>query len=100
VDLPDEPARAEILRLHLKRRGQDPAAHDLAALARAGDGFSGAELEQVVVAALYEARSAGGPLSTQHLLDEAARTRPLSVVMAERVHGLRLWARDRTVPAD
>lgn len=100
VDLPDATARAEILRIHLKRRKQDPAAFDLAALAAGTEGFSGAELEQVVVAALYEARSAGGSLATGHLQDEAARTRPLSVVMAERVQGLRLWARDRTVKAD
>ncbi|HET7864815.1 MAG TPA: AAA family ATPase [Burkholderiaceae bacterium] len=100
VDLPDAAARAEILRIHLKRRKQDPAAFDLAALAAGTEGFSGAELEQVVVAALYEARSAGGSLATGHLQDEAARTQPLSVVMAERVQGLRLWARDRTVKAD
>jgi SpoVK/Ycf46/Vps4 family AAA+-type ATPase len=100
VDLPDAAARAEILRIHLKRRKQDPGSFDLAALAAGTEGFSGAELEQVVVAALYEARSAGGSLATGHLQDEAARTRPLSVVMAERVQGLRLWARDRTVKAD
>ena len=100
VDLPTAEARAEILRIHLKRRKQDPSSFDLAALAAGTEGFSGAELEQVVVAALYEARSAGGSLATQHLQDEAARTRPLSVVMAERVLALRLWARDRTVKAD
>ena len=100
VDLPDTAARTEILRIHLQRRKQDPAAFDLAALAAATEGFSGAELEQAVVAALYEARAAGDSLCTRHLQDEAARTRPLSVVMAERVQGLRLWARDRTVKAD
>jgi SpoVK/Ycf46/Vps4 family AAA+-type ATPase len=100
VDLPTAAARAEILRIHLKRRKQNPDSFDLAALAAGTEGFSGAELEQVVVAALYEARSSGGSLATRHLQDEAARTRPLSVVMAERVQGLRLWARDRTVKAD
>lgn len=100
VDLPDVAARTGILRIHLQRRKQDPAAFDLAALAAATEGFSGAELEQAVVAALYEARAAGASLATHHLQDEAARTRPLSVVMAERVQGLRLWARDRTVKAD
>lgn len=100
VDLPDTAARTEILRIHLQRRKQDAAAFDLAVLAAATEGFSGAELEQAVVAALYEARASSDSLCTRHLQDEAARTRPLSVVMAERVQGLRLWARDRTVKAD
>jgi hypothetical protein len=42
----------------------------------------------------------GQKLTQAHLVAELARTRPLSVVMAERVEALRLWARDRTVPAD
>jgi SpoVK/Ycf46/Vps4 family AAA+-type ATPase len=100
VDLPDAATRAEILAIHLRRRGQDPAAHDLAVIATAARGFSGAELEQVVVAALYTAFADGVELSTQHLLREAAATRPLAVMMAERIQTLRDWARERTVPAN
>jgi SpoVK/Ycf46/Vps4 family AAA+-type ATPase len=100
VDLPSESARTEILKIHLGRRKQDPAAFDLPALVAACDGFSGAEIEQVVVGALYEARAAGVPLATSHLLDEAKRTKPLSVVMAEKIAWLRTWAQGRTVSAD
>jgi AAA+ superfamily predicted ATPase len=100
VDLPSETARTEILKIHLGRRKQDPAGFDLPALVAACDGFSGAEIEQVVVGALYEARAASAPLATSHLLDEANRTKPLSVVMAEKIAWLRAWAQGRTVSAD
>ena len=66
----------------------------------AADGFSGAEIEQAIVAAIYEALAAKQPLSTQHVLAEIGRTRPLSVVMAEKVDQLRAWASGRTVSAD
>jgi SpoVK/Ycf46/Vps4 family AAA+-type ATPase len=100
VDLPTEAARAEVLRIHLKRRNQDPAAFDLPALVSASEGFSGAELEQAVVAGLYEALAAAVPLANAHLLAEMKRTKPLSIVMAEKIGWLRAWAMDRTVKAD
>lgn len=100
VDLPDAESRAEILRIHLRKRKQDASAFDLAVLSTATRGFSGAEVEQVVVSALYSAFAEGAPLSQQHLLREAASTRPLSVMMAERIASLREWARDRTVAAN
>ncbi|MEX1183626.1 MAG: AAA family ATPase [Gemmatimonadota bacterium] len=99
VDLPDEETRAQIAAIHLKKRGQDHAAFDLPVLATATHGFSGAEIEQVVVAALYTAFSDGDPLTTRHLLDEAALTRPLATVMAEKIAALREWASTRTVAA-
>jgi SpoVK/Ycf46/Vps4 family AAA+-type ATPase len=100
VDLPGPEARVQILRIHLKRRGRDPQDFDLAALAAATEGFSGAEIEQAVVGALYTAFSEAGRLDTDLLRREIAGTRPLSVTMAERVAALREWARERTVPAD
>ncbi|NBR28769.1 MAG: ATPase, partial [Betaproteobacteria bacterium] len=60
----------------------------------------GAEIEQTVVAAIYEALSEKKPLSTEHIAGEIGRTRPLSVVMAEKVEALRAWAAGRTVSAD
>ena len=100
VDLPQAGAREEILRIHLRRNKQDPAAFDLARLAAAADGFSGAEIEQAIVAALYEAHAEKKPLGTEAVALEVKRTRPLSVVMAEKVAELRAWARERAVPAD
>ena len=66
----------------------------------AADGFSGAEIEQAIVAAIYEALAVKQPMSTQHVLGEIAHTQPLSVVMAEKVGALRQWAAGRTVKAD
>jgi SpoVK/Ycf46/Vps4 family AAA+-type ATPase len=101
VDLPDAATRAEIFRLHLARRELRVADYDLAALSAAAEGFSGAEIEQTVVAALYAAAASGPRAPTaQQLIAEIRSTRPLSVLMAERVAALRDWARERTVPAD
>lgn len=100
VDLPDPAARRHILGIHLKRRKREPKAFDLDAVSAAADGFSGAELEQAVKGALYAAFAAGEELGTSHLLAEVRGTRPLSVLMGEKVDRLRRWAHDRCVPAD
>jgi ATPase family protein associated with various cellular activities (AAA)/AAA+ lid domain-containing protein len=100
VDLPNEATRAEIFRLHLTRRQLRETDYNLEALASATQGFSGAEIEQIVVAALYAAAAEKGAPTQQHLLDAIRNTRPLSVLMTERVAALREWARSRTVPAD
>ena len=99
VDLPATPVRAEIFRIHLARRGLDPKQFDLARLAVASDGFTGAGIEQAVVSARYAARAEERAPDTEVLLAELASTQPLSVVMAERIAELRAWARERTVPA-
>ncbi len=99
VDLPDEAARRLIFAIQLRRRSRDPARFDLDTLARAAEGFSGAEIEQVVVGALYSAFTDTRALTTGHLLRELEGTRPLSVMMREKVEALREWARERTVPA-
>lgn len=100
VDLPEQTIREDIFRIHLKRRELDPMQFDLNELAQAADGFSGAEIEQSIVAALYEARASEQPLLFDHILGEIKRTRPLSVVMAEKIAELRAWAAARTVPAN
>ncbi len=100
VDLPNAEARCAIFNIHLKKRHQDPSAFDVQALVAATDGFSGAEIEQTVVAALYTAFSARQKLETAHVLHEIAATRPLSLTMAERVSALRAWAKGRTVGAN
>jgi AAA+ superfamily predicted ATPase len=100
VDLPDQAARAAILAVHLQRRGRDPGAFDLQALAARMEGFSGAEIEQVVVSALYSAFAQGPELRDQHLAEEISRTVPLSTTMAEKISELRQWAKGRTVTAN
>ena len=93
-------AREEVLRIHLKRNKQDPAAFDLARLAAACDGFSGAEIEQAIIAGLYEVLAEKKPLSKELIEEQFRRTKPLSVVMGDKVAALREWASTRTVPAN
>ncbi|MBD9470899.1 AAA family ATPase [Pseudoxanthomonas sp. PXM01] len=100
VDLPSPDARVEVLRVHLSRRALDPEGFNLPALAAAANGFSGAELEQAIVSAMYAAHAEQKPLDTDLVMHEIRSTRPLSVLMAEQVQALRKWARERTVPAD
>jgi len=100
VDLPGGPARAAILGIHLRKRKQRPEDFDLQALAQASEGYSGAELEQVVVSALYTAFSSAQKLTTTQLLDELRRTPPIASTARERIAFLRQWAAGRTVPAD
>jgi SpoVK/Ycf46/Vps4 family AAA+-type ATPase len=100
VDLPDEDTRREIFRIHLENRGKTPASFDLDALAGEAQGFSGSEIEEVVVSGLYTAFSNDASLTTEALLTEVESTVPLSVTMSERVVALREWARERTVSAN
>ena len=100
VDLPNEETRASILAIHLSRRNQPLANFDVLALAREMEGFSGAEIEQAVVSALYAAHAQKQALSNAHIEAELALTRPLSVVMHERIAQLRTWAAGRTVSCD
>ena len=100
VDLPQPVVRADILSIHMRARNIDPTHFDLPRLVSATDGFSGAEIEQGVVSALYSAHATGKTLQEEHLLAEFGRTRPLSVLMAEPVAALRNWAQSRTVSAD
>jgi len=99
IDLPRQDERMEIFRAHLRKRKREPAAFDLDGLAHASEGFSGAEIEQAVVSALYTAFAHGADLDTPLVLDEIKATRPLSVTRQEEVAALRAWASGRAVPA-
>jgi len=100
VDLPSPQNRRNIFEIHFRKRSFDPAEFDLDALVSAAAGFSGAEIEQVIVSAMYRAHAQGRSLTQQDLLDEIHQTRPLSVVMAEQVEETRNWAKSRTVSCD
>jgi SpoVK/Ycf46/Vps4 family AAA+-type ATPase len=99
VDLPTPAERREIFAVHLRKRKRNPALFDLDALAAASEGFTGAEIEQAVVSALYTAFSKGMEVTSAIIAAELSATRPLSVTRAEEVTALRDWARDRTVTA-
>jgi adenylate kinase family enzyme len=99
VDLPREDERQDIFKIHLRRRGRDPAHFDLAELSRASDGFSGAEIEEAIVSALFDSFSGQVPLDTDVIKASLAETVPLSKTMNEELGRLRNWAMGRARPA-
>jgi SpoVK/Ycf46/Vps4 family AAA+-type ATPase len=96
IDLPSAPERRAILAIHLARRRRELADHDTDAVVHATRGFSGAEIEAVVIAALFRAFGARRELETADLLAACAETVPLSVLMEEKIVALREWSRLRT----
>src|SRR5438874_431988 len=84
VDLPNPTARAEIFRIHLAKRKRQPEKFDIPALVETSAGYSGAEIEQAVIAALFDAFSSKTELSTPLLLTALRNSPPLSVTMAEK----------------
>jgi SpoVK/Ycf46/Vps4 family AAA+-type ATPase len=99
IDLPSRAERREILGIHVAKRRRDPAAFDLDALAAGTEGFSGAELEQAIVSALYDAFAEKVELSQAHVARAVEESLPLSTTMREEIDRVREWARTRTRPA-
>ena len=100
VDLPNEAIRQRIFKIHFDKRQLNGDKVNFTQLAQASEGFSGAEIEQVVVSVMYANLGSGDTPSTRDFLEEIKQTRPLSVVMAEQIQQLRLWASQRTVSVD
>ncbi len=97
VDLPDDAERESIWNIHLNLRKQDSKKFDLGKIVSASDGFSGSEIEQAVVAALYRALHQKTPLTTDLLIEELTHTVPLSVTRREDIDTLRQTAEGRFV---
>lgn len=100
VGLPGLEARTQIISVHLSKRHRDPRQFDIAAIADATNGYSGAEIEQAIIAGLPEAFAAHDELNTSHILQAVHNSPPLSVTMAERLQALQTWAAGRCVLAD
>lgn len=99
VDLPDERERREILQIHLRKRQRDPAQFALDELVRLSEGFSGAEIEEAIIAALFDALSQQQDLDTELIAASLRETVPLSKTMSEQMTVLRSWAAGRARPA-
>jgi SpoVK/Ycf46/Vps4 family AAA+-type ATPase len=95
VDLPGSHERQEIFRIHLKKRHRAPQNFELETLCNFSEGFSGAEIEQVIISALYDAFEHGRPLTTADIVKSLRETVPLSQTMAEHISALRTWAETR-----
>lgn len=98
VDLPTPEERIEIFRIHLTFRRQNPAAFDLPALAAATEGFSGAEIEHVVVTSLLDALQSRVAPSTESIQHVIGTIIPLSVSRHDEIERLRATAREQFVP--
>lgn len=99
VDLPAFKERKEIFQVHLAKRKMDPAQFDLDVLANASVGYSGAEIEEAIISALFDAFYGKEEMSTEKLLGGVRQTVPLSKTMSEDVDSLRKWAEGRARPA-
>lgn len=100
VDLPDQEVRKEIFDIHLQQRNISTESLNLDKLAVASKGFSGAEIEQAIISALYSTVEGSGKLTQSLLIGEINATHPLSTVMEEKINAMRRWAQDRTVSAN
>ena len=99
VDLPNQEERKEIFRIHLSKRRSEIDRFDLEQLANVSDGFSGAEIEQAAIAAMYEAFAQDREFTQLDIIAAIKSTLPLSKTMTEQVSALRDWARQRARPA-
>jgi SpoVK/Ycf46/Vps4 family AAA+-type ATPase len=99
VDLPNMEERRKIFNIHLGKRKRDVSRFDLEQLAKVADGFSGAEIEQAMIAAMYDAFAADREFTQLDIIAAIKATLPLSRTMTEQVTALRDWARQRARPA-
>ncbi|UFP94139.1 AAA family ATPase [Gloeobacter morelensis] len=100
VDLPSDTERQEIARIHLSKRRDDVSGFDIAELSSSCEGYSGAEIEQGLVAAMYGAFAQNREFNQFDILAAFKSTSPLSQTMTEQVSALRKWAKHRARPAD
>ncbi len=99
MGLPDEKAREEIFRIHMQKQNIDPSGVNVPLLARLANRFSGAEIEQVVKSAAFEAFADKRPVGEQDFEAVLRITVPLSVTMHEQIKSIESWAFKRAVPA-
>jgi len=95
VDLPSPAERREVFEIHLAKRGRDARQFDLPKLVDASAEFSGAEIEEAINSALYDAFYAGQELTSEHVLAAVRQTVPLARTMDQQINGLRAWAEGR-----
>jgi len=99
IDLPNREERRDIFSIHITKRGRDPQKFDLEALARLSENFSGAEIEQAVIAALYDAFESNRELTQADMMNALQSTVPLAQTMEAKISALRNWARAHARPA-
>ncbi|HEY9767817.1 MAG TPA: AAA family ATPase [Coleofasciculaceae cyanobacterium] len=99
VDLPSSAERTDIFKIHLGKRRSEINRFDLEQLTKVSDGFSGAEIEQAIIAAMYDAFAQDREFTQLDIIAAIKATLPLSRTMTEQVTALRDWAGQRARPA-
>ncbi len=99
IDLPSPAEREKILSVHISKRGRNPEDFDLVGLAADTDGFSGAEMEEAIISAMYASFTAKSKLTDIEIRQAVGETVPLSVTQEEQIKELREWAKERARPA-
>lgn len=98
VDLPEHEEREEIFKIHLQKRGRNPELFDLDALALNSEGFSGAEIEQAIISAMFNIfiDDAGrADINTMSIIEALNEIIPLSITSAEQISAMKEWAKTK-----
>ncbi|MBC7473825.1 MAG: AAA family ATPase [Candidatus Sericytochromatia bacterium] len=99
LDLPELKERAEIFAIHLIKRGRDPKNFDLQNMAITTEGFSGSEIEELIISSMYDSFEEDRELNNDDIKNAISHSVPLSHTMKEVIDELRLWTKNRARPA-
>jgi hypothetical protein len=99
IDLPKPEERAQILNIHFKKRNRDPKQFQIENFSKLTQGFTGSEIEQLIISGLYRAFAEDRDISDNDVISEIKETVPLSVTYKEHIDELRAWAEKRARPA-
>lgn len=95
VDLPNRAERRDIIKIHIEKRKRDSNLFDIEQLSQQSENYSGSEIEQAVIAALYDAFEENKELSTAGISRAIKDTVPLARTMEKEIQGIRTWAQGR-----
>lgn len=95
VDLPIDKERESIFKIHFRKRKRDPEKFDIQGFVKESEGFTGAEIEQLIISGLYRAFAEDREIEDRDIFAEIEETVPLSVTYKEKVDALRAWAEKR-----
>jgi len=98
LNLPTEPERQDIFKVHLQRlRPTRLREFDVGLLARQAKNFSGAEIEQVIIEAMHQAFGRGSSgqrqdFTTEDIVRSIEETVPLAAIARDQIDRLKQWA--------
>jgi len=95
IDLPTPSERSDIFSIHIEKAKRTKSDFNISKLTKATDGFSGAEIEQVIIDALTADFSRSRELNQKSIEESIRKTVPLSVTYQENIKELRLWSKNR-----